>query len=264
MKQKKNIKGTALAVVLSCSVTLGFVITQIVFGLIFTTVCTLKYPAAIADALKNTDKSAVFSLMASFFGVFMTDVMAVFVIWLANRKKKTELFNPVNNKTILTFTAVTMLLWVFNCFWSAAIPQTWGEDARRLTELASKINITAFMLYFLSPLAEELTFRYAVVKIFKHFKSGSTVFCIITSAVLFAIAHGNIAQAVPAVIMGGFFAYFYIKTDNIAVPVAMHAFFNTSGELTQFIPTVGMCGVYGVIGMLILITLLTAKRRHKQ
>ena len=49
MKQKKNIKGTALAVVLSCSVTLGFVITQIVFGLIFTTVCTLKYPAVIAE-----------------------------------------------------------------------------------------------------------------------------------------------------------------------------------------------------------------------
>ncbi|MBU5233438.1 CPBP family glutamic-type intramembrane protease, partial [Agathobacter rectalis] len=68
-------------------------------------------------------------------------------------------------------------------------------------------------------------------------------------------------QAVPAVIMGGLFAYFYIKTDNIAVPVAMHAFFNTSGELTQFISTAGMCSVYSVIGILILITLLTAKRR---
>lgn len=264
MEQKKDSAGTVLAIVSSCGVALGFLITQLVFGLIFTTVCTLKYPAIIADAFKSTDKSAVFSLMASFFGVFMTDVMAVFVIWFANRKEKTELFNPVNNKTILTFTAVTMLLWVFNCFWSAVIPQTWGEDARHLTELASKINITAFMLCFLSPLAEELTFRYAVVKIFKHFKSDNTAFCIITSAMLFAIAHGNIAQAVPAVIMGGLFAYFYIKTDNIAVPVAMHAFFNTSGELTQFIPTVGMCGVYGVIGMLILITLLTAKRRHKQ
>lgn len=81
---------------------------------------------------------------------------------------------------------------------------------------------------------------------------------------LFAIAHGNIAQAVPAVIMGGLFAYFYIKTDNIAVPVAMHAFFNTSSELTQFIPTTGMCGVYSVIGILILIILLTTKRRQKQ
>ena len=264
MEQKENIKGTVLAVISSCGVTLGFVITQLVFGLIFTTVCTLKYPAIIADALKSTDKSAVFSLMVSFFGVFMTDTIAVFAIWLANRKKKAELFNPVNNKTILTFTAVTMLLWVFNCFWSAAIPQTWGEDARQLTELASKINVTAFMLCFLSPLAEELTFRYAVVKIFKHFKVSSITPCIITSAVLFAIAHGNIAQAVPAVIMGSLFAYFYIKTDNIAVPVAMHAFFNTSGELTQFIPTVGMCGVYSVIGILILTTLLTAKRRHKQ
>lgn len=264
MEQKKDSAGTVLAIVSSCGVTLGFVITQLVFGLIFTTVCTLKYPAVIADALKSTDKSAVFSLMASFFGVFMIDVVAVFVIWLANRKKKTELFNPVNNKIILTVTAVTMLLWVFNCFWSAVIPQTWGEDARQLTELASKINITAFMLCFLSPLAEELTFRYAVVKIFKHFKSGSTISCIITSAVLFAIVHGNIAQAVPAVIMGGLFAYFYIKTDNIAVPVAMHAFFNISGELTQFIPTAGMCGVYSVIGILILIILLIAKRRQKQ
>lgn len=263
MEQKKNIKGTMLAVVSSCGVAIGFVITQLVFGLIFTTICTLRYPSVIADALKNTDKSAVFSLMASFFGVFMIDIMAVFVIWFANRKKKDELFNPVGNKTILIFTAATMFLWIFNCLWSAAIPQTWGEDARRLTEMASKMNITAFMLCFLSPLAEELAFRYAVVKIFKHFKVNGVMPCIITSAVLFAIAHGNIAQAVPALIMGAVFAYFYIKTDNIAVPVAMHTFFNTSGELTQLISAAGMCGVYSVIGMLILITLSTSKRRQK-
>lgn len=101
MEQKKDSAGTVLAIVSSCGVVLGFVITQLVFGLIFTTVCTLKYPAIIADALKSTDKSAVFSLMASFFGIFMTDVMAVFVIWLANRKEKTELFNSVNNKQFL-------------------------------------------------------------------------------------------------------------------------------------------------------------------
>ena len=262
MEQKKNIEETVLAVISSCGVAIGFVITQLVFGLIFTTVCTLRYPDIIADALKSADKSAVFSLMASFFGVFMIDIVAVFAIWFANRKKKTGLFNPVDNKTILTFTAITMLLWIFNCLWSAAIPQTWGENARQLTELASKMNITAFMLCFLSPLAEELTFRYAVVKIFKHFKVNRIVPCIITSAVLFALAHGNLAQAVPAAVMGAVFAYFYIKTDNIAVPVAMHAFFNTSGELTQLIPATGMCGAYSMIGTLILIT-LTSKRRQK-
>lgn len=263
MEQKKNIEGTVIAVISSCGVAIGFVITQLVFGLIFTTICTLRYPAIIADALKSTDKSAVFSLMASFFGVFMIDIMAVFIIWFVNRKKKTELFNPVDNKTILIFTAATMFLWIFNCLWSAAIPQTWGENARRLTDLASKMNITAFMLCFLSPLAEELAFRYAVVKIFKHFKARNITLCIITSAVLFAMAHGNIAQAVPAAVMGAVFAYFYIKTDNIAVPVAMHTFFNTSGELTQLIPAAGMCGVYSVIGTLILITLSTLKRRQK-
>lgn len=264
MEQKKNIKETVLAVVSSCGTAIGFVITQLVFGLIFTTVCTLRYPAIIADALKSAEKSAVFSLMASFFGVFMIDIMAVFVIWFANRKKKDELFNPVGNKTILTFTAVTMLLWVFNCFWSAAIPQTWGENARQLTELASKMNITAFMLCFLSPLAEELTFRYAVVKIFKHFKVNSITPCVITSAMLFALAHGNLAQAVPAAVMGAVLIYFYIKTDNIAVPVAMHAFFNTSGELTQFIPATGMCCVYSITGTFILIILFMSKRRQKQ
>lgn len=262
MEQKKNIEGTVLAVISSCGVAIGFVITQLVFGLIFTTVCTLRYPDIIADALKSTDKSAVFSLMASFFGVFMIDIMAVFVIWFANRKKKEEMFNPIDNKTILTFTAITMLFWIFNCLWSAAIPQTWGENARQLTELASKMNITVFMLCFLSPLAEELTFRYAIVKIFKHFKVNSIVPCIITSAILFALVHGNLAQAVPAAAMGAVFAYSYIKTDNIAVPVAMHAFFNTSGELTQLIPTAGMCSVYSVIGTSILIT-LTLKRRQK-
>ncbi len=78
----------------------------------------------------------------------------------------------------------------------------------------------------LAPLCEEIVFRgvllSAAAKIF------GPVGAVLSTALLFALAHFQVTQFVPLVMMAVAFALGYLRTGNLAVPVAMHAAFNAT------------------------------------
>lgn len=83
----------------------------------------------------------------------------------------------------------------------------------------------AVLLYVIvSPLAEELLFRGVIYGYVRRFFDVKTA--VVGSAILFGIYHGNIVQAVYAVVMGYFIAYAYEYFGDFKVPVLLHAGMN--------------------------------------
>lgn len=90
-----------------------------------------------------------------------------------------------------------------------------------------------------APIVEELIFR----GVLRRFIKNNKIF-IITSAIIFGLAHSIteaslsniIIMAIPYAILGGGWAYIYVKTDNITNNILAHLFQNTIASIiTMFI-----------------------------
>ncbi len=84
-----------------------------------------------------------------------------------------------------------------------------------------------------APVCEEIVFRgylYPAAK--KH--AGSTVAALF-SAIVFAGAHGNIAALIPLFVFGLLLVAVYERSGSIWAPIAVHALFNGTTVLLQFL-----------------------------
>ena len=105
--------------------------------------------------------------------------------------------------------------------------------------------IEALPLYYALPLAilfapiiEELLFRGCLRRFIKN-----DILFIIISAVTFGLLHTiyeanlflAIVLCIPYAVLGGFFAYIYTKTNNIATSIMCHSFHNTIVMLLQIL-----------------------------
>lgn len=91
---------------------------------------------------------------------------------------------------------------------------------------------------FWAPIVEEAVFR----GVLRRFIKNNKLF-IVTSAIIFGVLHtmsevtllNVIIMAIPYMILGGFFAYIYAKTENISCNILAHCFQNTIASLIMAI-----------------------------
>jgi len=90
-------------------------------------------------------------------------------------------------------------------------------------------------LCLVGPVAEELAYREGIQRLLQ--KSGlRPSLAIFTTAALFALSHGNLAQGVPALIAGCLLGALYLKTSDIRLCVPAHVLNNSLGVLLLFFP----------------------------
>ena len=97
---------------------------------------------------------------------------------------------------------------------------------------SSDIWINLLIISIFAPICEEILFRKFLID--RTIKYGAKV-SIILSAVLFAFFHGNLNQFFYAFLMGGFFAYVYIRTGKITYTIILHAIVNFMGSVMSLI-----------------------------
>lgn len=91
------------------------------------------------------------------------------------------------------------------------------------------------LLVFIGPLTEELVFREGILR--SLWEKQWAVWCAaLTAAVLFAIVHGNLAQAIPAAILGFVLGLFYIRSGNLSLCFPAHALNNGLAALLLYFP----------------------------
>lgn len=95
---------------------------------------------------------------------------------------------------------------------------------------SSDIMINLLLISIIGPIFEELIFRKVLVD--RTIKYGARV-SIILSAIIFGFFHGNLNQFFYAFLMGGFFAYVYIKTGKIIYSIILHITVNLMGSVVS-------------------------------
>lgn len=160
--------------------------------------------------------------------------------WLMKKLNDVEIEKKtVNAKTFIIYIAITLtLMWIGNItgliitmLLSGAMQSDIANPVQQLIS-SSDIWINLLIISIFAPICEEILFRKFLID--RTIKYGAKV-SIILSAVLFALFHGNLNQFFYAFLMGGFFAYVYIRTGKITYTIILHAIVNFMGSVMSLI-----------------------------
>lgn len=94
--------------------------------------------------------------------------------------------------------------------------------------LDDSLALKILFLVILAPAIEELVFRKALIDRMRPYGERLAV---VTSAVLFALFHGNLSQMFYAFALGLVFGYVYCRTGRLIYSVIMHMFINFLGSV---------------------------------
>ena len=149
---------------------------------------------------------------------------------------------PINKKnlslktTIEYFCIALTLMWIGNMIGliiTTIIGNTLTNDVINPIEQIiqnSSIYVNLLVISILAPIFEELFFRKLLID--RTIKYGAKL-SIFLSALIFALFHGNLSQFFYAFLLGGFFAFVYIKTGKIIYSISLHAFVNFFGSVAS-------------------------------
>ncbi|MDY4892016.1 MAG: type II CAAX endopeptidase family protein [Agathobacter sp.] len=87
-----------------------------------------------------------------------------------------------------------------------------------------------FIMVLLAPIAEELLFRKFLIDRTAKYGEGISV---LFSALFFGLLHGNLNQFAYAFVIGGIFAFIYVKTRNVKYTIFMHMLVNFLGSIAS-------------------------------
>ena len=145
----------------------------------------------------------------------------------------------VTTKSLITYFGISLtLMWIGNITGLIITTLIGGaiqnDVANPVQELINSTNIwfNILVISILAPICEEILFRKFLID--RTIKYGAKV-SIILSATLFALFHGNLNQFFYAFLIGGFFAYVYIRTGNILYSISLHMTINLMGSVVSLI-----------------------------
>ena len=138
-------------------------------------------------------------------------------------------------KTFLLYFCISYSLMIIGNLIGLAITALIGNAIQSdvVNPIQNLINSTDMILNLIiisiiAPIFEEIIFRKLLID--RTIKYGARI-SIILSATLFGLMHGNLNQFFYAFLLGGFFAYVYIKTGKIIYTILMHIILNLIGSV---------------------------------
>ena len=158
--------------------------------------------------------------------------------WLMKKISSAKLEKTgIGIKTFILYLGITItVMWIGNLIGLAItslLSSTMQSDITNpVQELINSADIwfNLIIISLLAPIFEEILFRKLLID--RTMKYGAKV-SIILSAVIFALFHGNLNQFFYALLMGGFFAYVYIKTGKIIYTIILHGIINLMGSVVS-------------------------------
>ncbi|MBR5577889.1 MAG: CPBP family intramembrane metalloprotease [Lachnospiraceae bacterium] len=93
--------------------------------------------------------------------------------------------------------------------------------------LATNYPVLFFIMVIGAPIIEELIYRKLLID--KTLACGEKI-TVLTSALIFALVHGNFQQSLYTFFMGLLLAFIYVKTANILYPILLHMIINFVGS----------------------------------
>jgi len=161
-------------------------------------------------------------------------------LFLFYRKKQKEVSNASQlkgsgqGKRISLSILTTLLLSVGLSFILSPLNLQDGSSTELFQQMSHSV-LCLLLLCVVGPLCEELIFRAAIIPALM--KSGvGGLWASFIGALAFALIHGNLAQGIPALIIGFFFGLLYLRSHDLALCLPAHVANNTLGVILLFFP----------------------------
>lgn len=145
--------------------------------------------------------------------------------------------DTITIKTFITYIAITLtLMWAGNIIGLAITtliniftPLDVANPVQNLIN-STDLWLNLLLISITGPIFEEILFRKFLID--RTIKYGAKV-SILLSALLFGLFHGNLNQFFYAFLLGGFFAYIYIKTGKLKYTILLHIIVNLMGSVVS-------------------------------
>ena len=147
--------------------------------------------------------------------------------------------NNLGFKTFLKYLCITFtLMWIGNItgtiitnLLSFTIQNDIANPIQNLIN-STDLWLNLILISLIGPIFEEIIFRKILID--RTIKYGPLA-SILVSAIIFGLIHGNLNQFCYTVLVGGFFAYVYIKTGQIKYSIGLHIILNMLGSVLSMI-----------------------------
>lgn len=134
--------------------------------------------------------------------------------------------------SFLSCKSVIPICWIILLALGTLFPSTWMVEQMQV-DVPTNIEQVLTMLLssswgylvvgILTPIAEELIFRGAILRILlQSFRYQRVWIWIVLSAFIFALAHGNMAQLPHAFLMGLLLGWMYVRTNSVFPGIIFH------------------------------------------
>lgn len=162
------------------------------------------------------------------------------LLFLMRKLDSTEIKkNNLGFKTFLKYLCITFtLMWIGNItgtiitnLLSFTIQNDIANPIQNLIN-STDLWLNLILISLIGPIFEEIIFRKILID--RTIKYGPLT-SILVSAIIFGLIHGNLNQFCYTVLVGGFFAYVYIKTGQIKYSIGLHIILNMLGSVLSMI-----------------------------
>lgn len=239
---------------------IGF--SYLIFGLfilLVTAVVMSSVGSINSNLLNNFNFTTILSAICNY-------VLPFPVLYFLLKKIDTR---PIEKKnlsivTFLKYIAITLtLMWIGNIIGlivTAEIGFLLQSDVSNPVEnliTNSDIWMNLLLISIIAPIFEEIFFRKLLID--RTIKYGAKI-SILVSAILFGFFHGNLNQFFYTFLMGGFFAYVYIKTGKVIYAIGLHIAVNLLGSVISVFVVASaenlIAGTYAPLDMAIILAYL--------
>ena len=162
------------------------------------------------------------------------------LLFLMRKLDSTEIKkNNLGFKTFLKYLCITFtLMWIGNItgtiitnLLSFTIQNDIANPIQNLIN-STDLWLNLILISLIGPIFEEIIFRKILID--RTIKYGPLA-SILVSAIIFGLIHENLNQFCYTILVGGFFAYVYIKTGQIKYSIGLHIILNMLGSVLSMI-----------------------------
>ncbi|RSK25679.1 CPBP family intramembrane metalloprotease [Bacillus sp. HMF5848] len=183
----------------------------------------------------------VYFQIVSNWSIFSFIVGLIIILFLLRHDLNNEPFRA--EKASLSSTIVWSILGIFLAMFAQGIAvnietnllgiKPGSENTQMIMEIVKAAPLFIIVTSIVAPILEELIFRKIIFG--SLYKRTNFFIAAIISSLIFAVIHMDLKHTLVYTAMGLVFAFLYVKTNRIIVPIMAHVAMNTIAVSMQFI-----------------------------
>lgn len=172
----------------------------------------------------------------SVYTLLVVDLLVLGILYLTKVWRKESLVRRIRltGREVLIGLSAFVLLVLGASFFGSLVALPDGGSTELFTSVKSD-PLCLLMLCLVGPLTEEVIFREGILRNLVQ-SNLHPMIAVLVSAAVFAIVHGNLAQIVPALVLGIALGIFYLRTGNLWFCTLAHVLNNTSAVISLHLP----------------------------